>query len=144
MPLIALWKSNPTAIGASTIEQIVAIAGDGTLRDGSACSKELREYLAQIHSQKIASYVEHCLSSAFTKSGMVLQDLINELGRRLDYRVLNGRYQGTSDAIGFDGIWRSDNNTIIAEVKTTDAYRISLDTIAGYRQKLHNAREIEG
>jgi len=144
MPLIALWKSNPAAIGDSTIEQIVAIAGDGILKDGSACSRELREYLAQIPSQKIASYVEHCLSSAFAKSGMVLQDLINELGRRLDYRVLNGRYQGTSDGIGFDGIWRSDSNTIIAEVKTTDAYRISLDTIAGYRQKLHNIGEIDG
>jgi hypothetical protein len=144
MPLIALWKSNPAAIGESTIEQIVAIAGDGILKDGSACSKELREYLAQIPSEKIAQYVEHCLSSGFAKSGLVLQDLINELGRRLDYHVSNGRYQGTSGSIGFDGIWRSDSNTIITEVKTTDAYRISLDTIAEYRQKLHSSGEVDG
>jgi len=44
MPLLALWTSNPAAIGESTIEQIVAIAGDGNLRDGSPCSRELREY----------------------------------------------------------------------------------------------------
>jgi hypothetical protein len=143
MPLISLWTSNPAAIGESSIEQIVAIAGDGTLKDGSVCSKELREYLAQVPSQKIATYIEHCLSSAFSKSGMVLQDLINELGRRLDYLVDNGRYQGTQNAVGFDGIWRSDNHTIIVEVKTTDAYRISLDTIARYRQKLLEGGNID-
>jgi hypothetical protein len=144
MPLLALWTSNPAAIGESTIEQIVAIAGDEVLKDGSICSKELREYLAQIPSQKISQYVEHCLSAGFTKSGMVLQDLINELGRRLDYDVLNGRYQGAVNTIGFDGIWRSDSYTIIAEVKTTDAYRISLDTIAEYRRKLVVAGEVDG
>ena len=71
---------------------------------------------------------------------MVLQDLINELGRRLDYQVTNGRYQGTVNSIGHDGIWLSpEGHTIIAEVKTTDAYRISLDTIAGYKYKLIDA-----
>jgi hypothetical protein len=142
MPLLALWRSNPAAIGESSIEQIVAMAGDGILKDNSMCSTELREYLAQIPSPKIADYLEHCLSSAFAKSGMVLQDVVNELGRRLDYRVKNGRYQGTSGAIGFDGIWSSDSHTIIAEVKTTDAYRISLDTIAGYRHRLRDAGDI--
>jgi hypothetical protein len=76
---------------------------------------------------------------------MVLQDLVNELGRRLDYDVTNGRYQGTSNSIGFDGLWKSpEGQTIIVEVKTTDAYRISLDTLSGYRQKLISASEISG
>ena len=137
MPLLALWTSNPSAIGESTIEQIVTIAGDGNLRDGSPCSQELREYLAQCHSNRLATYVGHCLSSGFTRSGMVLQDLINEFGRRLDYRVENGRYQGTRSAVGYDGIWISpEGHIVIAEVKTTDAYRISLDTLARYRHKL--------
>jgi hypothetical protein len=144
MPLLALWKSNPNAIGESTIEQIVAIAGDGSLKDSSLCSLELRDYLAQIPSKKLSDYVEHCLSSGFAKSGMVLQDLINELGRRLDYGVKNGRYQGTTNTIGFDGIWTSEGHTIIAEVKTTDAYRISLDTIANYRVRLQSSNEIAG
>jgi hypothetical protein len=105
----------------------------------------LRKYFSQIPSSKLAGYVEHCLSSAFSKSGMVLQDLVNELGRRLDYVVINGRYQGTSNKIGFDGIWVSpEGHTIIAEVKTTDAYRISLETIAGYREKLGAAGQIIG
>ncbi len=137
MPLLDLWSSNPTAIGQFSIEQIVAAAGSGDLRDNSDCAKELREYLSQVGSQKLADYIDRCLVSHFSKSGSVLQDLVNELGRRLDYKVTNGRYQGTSNAIGFDGIWISpEGHTLIVEVKTTDAYRISLDTIVGYRDKL--------
>lgn len=76
---------------------------------------------------------------------MILQDLVNELGRRLDYKVTNGRYQGTVNAVGFDGIWLSpEKGAIITEIKTTDAYRISLDTIAGYRHKLLEAGTISG
>jgi hypothetical protein len=93
--------------------------------------------LAEAASAKLATYIEHCLESGFQKSGYVFQDLVNELGRRLDYKVTNGRYQGTVNEIGYDGIWASpEGHTIIVEVKTTDAYRIPLDTVAGYRQKL--------
>jgi hypothetical protein len=143
MPLLAFWESNPDEVGNSSIEQIVAMAGDGNLKDDSTCSVELRQYLTEADSSKLATYIDHCLSTSFTKGGLVFQDLINELGRRLDYKVVNGRYQGTVNKIGFDGIWMSpEGHTIIAEVKTTDAYRIPLDTIAGYRQKLLEAKQI--
>ena len=132
MPLITFWKSNPKEIGNSSIEQIVTMAGDGNLKDGGSCANEFREYLTEADPAKLAAYIGHCLSSSFPKSGLVFQDLVNELGRRLDYKVSNGRYQGTANAIGFDGIWISpEGHTITAEVKTTDAYRIQLDTIAG-------------
>ena len=100
MPLLALWSSNPSAIGQFSIEQIVAAAGTGDLRDNSDCSEELRQYLSQVTSEKLAEYIDRCLSGHFTKGGSVLQDLINELGRRLDYKVTNGRYQGTVNSIG--------------------------------------------
>jgi hypothetical protein len=143
MPLLALWSSNPDAIGQFTIEQIAAAAGTGDLRDNTDCAQELREYLSQVTSQKLAEYIERCLSAHFSKSGSVLQDLINELGRRLDYKVTNGRYQGTVNLIGYDGIWVSpEGQTLILEVKTTDAYRIALDTIAGYRDRLLKSTQI--
>jgi hypothetical protein len=143
MPLLALWASNPTAIGQFTVEQIVAAAGSGDLRDNSDCAQELREYLSQVTSQKLAEYIDRCLSAHFPKSGGVLQDLMNELGRRLDFKVTNGRYQGTTNSIGFDGIWISpEGQTLIVEVKTTDAYRISLDTITRYRDKLLETGQI--
>jgi hypothetical protein len=145
VPLLSLWKSNPAAINELSVEQIVATAGNGALKDGSACSEELRAFFAQVPSDKLATYVEHCLNSSFPKSGLVLQDLVNELARRLDYQVTNGRYQGTTNAVGFDGVWVSpEGHTVIAEVKTTDAYRISLDTLADYRSKVLSAGETNG
>lgn len=145
MPLLALWTSNPIAVGEFSIEQVVATAGDGSLRDGSLCSGELRQYLSQVPTHKIAVYVDQCLGSSLNKGGLILQDLINEIGRRLDFTVTNGRYQGVVGAIGYDGIWLSpEGHSIIAEVKTTDAYRMSLDTLAGYRDRLAAAGQVSG
>jgi hypothetical protein len=137
MALLSIWSSNPNAVLSLSIEQIVATAGDGKLRDDSECSKELRAFLAQVPSEKLAEYADYCLTNGFGKSGMVLQDIVNELGRRLDYQVTNGRYHGTSNAIGNDGLWSSpEHHDILIEVKTTDAYRIPLNTIANYRDRL--------
>jgi hypothetical protein len=145
MPLLQLWSSSPDGVGQFTIEQVVATAGDGNLKDGSLCSQEFREYLSHVSTSKLGMYVEQCLALGFSKGGMVLQDLVNELGHRLDNAVTNGRYQGTVSSIGFDGIWLSpDGQAVVVEVKTTDAYRISLDTIATYRKKLIENGQIAG
>ena len=137
MALISLWKSNPAAMDELSIEQIVATAGDGNLRDDQSTSAELKEYLSQVPSEELSAYVDHCLSHSFQKSGFVLQDLVNELGRRLDYLVENGRYQGRAGLVGADGVWASpEGGRVVVEVKATDAYRISLDTLAGYRDAL--------
>ncbi len=137
MALIDLWKSNPSAIASLSIDQIVPIAGNGQLNDGSHCADELRQFLSNANLEMLAKYAERCLEIAFTNSGRVLQDVINEIGRRLDYAVTNGRYQGVKNQIGFDGIWHSpENHTVVVEVKTTDAYRIQLKTIAKYQEAL--------
>lgn len=145
MPLLSLWASNPDAVSQLNIEQIVATAGDGNLRDNSPCSEELRTYLSEVPTQKLSAYVEQCLSSSLNRGGMILQDLVNEIGRRLDFDTVNGRYQGVVGGIGFDGVWRSPEKTdLVVEVKTTDAYRIALDTIAVYRDKLTASNQIGG
>lgn len=113
------------------------------LRDDSKCSREIREYFSRIESRRLAIYVEQCLEASFSKSGLVFQDLVNELGRRLDYKVENGKYQGTTQSIGFDGIWQSaEGRTLVVEVKTSDAYRVSLEKIAGYRKRLSDISQI--
>jgi hypothetical protein len=137
MPLISIWQTNPSAISEFTIEQIVSVAGNGDLRDSGQCSRELRDYLAEVSTDQLANYLDYCLANSFQKNGLVLQDIVNELGRRPDYFVEFGRYQGTVNSIGYDGIWKApERNTLILEVKTTDAYRISLDRLAGYRKNL--------
>ena len=137
MPLIDIWKADKTSVLQMTIEQIASIAGDGKLADNSKCQLELREYLSEASTDSLAEYASYCLETSFTKSGQVLQDVVNELGRRLEYTVENGRYQGVKNAIGFDGIWQDDDQrSLVVEVKTTDAYRLSLDTVVNYRVSL--------
>ena len=144
MPLLSLWKSDPETVDKFTIQQIVSFAGDGRLTDESECSSELRSYLSGIKTEKIAKYIDFCLSEQFDKGGSILQDLVNELGRRLDYVAENGLYSGRKNAIGNDGLWLSpENHAIVIEVKTTDAYRIPLDVIATYRLKLISAEKID-
>ena len=134
MPLNDIWKADKASVLQMTIEQIVSIAGDGKLSDNSKCQLELRDYLTEASTESLAGYSSHCLDNPFPKSGQVLQDIVNELGRRLEYAVENGRYQGVKGGIGFDGIWQDDDQRyLVVEVKTTDAYRLSLDTVSNYR-----------
>ena len=137
MALLSFWKSNKDEVLKLTIEQVVANAGDGGLRDHSACSNELRQFLTVAPSEQLFGYARHCLESAFNKSGLVLQDIVNELGRRLDFEVEDGLYQGRKNAVGFDGIWRyKDQPDLIIEAKTTDYVTISLDKLADYKNRL--------
>ena len=67
----------------------------------------------------------------------MLQDIVNQFGRRLDFQVEDGLYQGKKNAIGFDGIWRAKGEPdLVIEVKTTDAYTVDLETHARYKEKL--------
>jgi hypothetical protein len=135
MPLLDLWQSNSSAVVKLRINQVVSTAGDGKLRDGSVAAQEIRAFFAQVPSEKLGAYAAQCLDSPFPQSGLVLQDVVNELGRRLEYTVQNGRYQGVQNSVGYAGIWVApEGNGILGEVKTTDAYRIPLDRIAEYRR----------
>ncbi|MCY4059478.1 MAG: hypothetical protein OXG44_15925, partial [Gammaproteobacteria bacterium] len=137
MPLLDLMRGSPDAVDEFSIEQAAKLAGDGKLRDGSTSSDELREYLSSIPSHKLFEHVDYCLTSSFEDCGFALQDTVNELGRRLGFEVNNGLYRGRKNANNFDGLWTDDEGTqIVVEVKTTDIYRINLDTVADYRKKL--------
>ena len=120
-----------------SVEQVVATAGDGSLKDGSTCCEEMRAFFSQVPSDKLAVYAEQCLASSFSKSGLVLQDIVNEVGARLGASVTHGRYRGSAKHSGFDGLWAfPSGHSIVVEVKTTDAYRIDLNTIADYCRTL--------
>jgi len=122
--------------------QLLGICGQGRLLDGSECSAELREYLRQADSSRLIRFFDECLSG-FDQSGSVLQDVVNELGRRLEFQVENGLYQGRRDEVGFDGIWRLPSGfALVVEVKTTDVYNINLERIATYRERLMESHDI--
>ena len=136
------FNLSPEVIATKTIDQLVSFFGDGKLRDKSECSIQLRAFLQKQTSLKLAEFAKYCLDVKFEKSGQVLQDVVNEIGSRLGYSVENGRYGGTTKDIGFDGLWNDGTNWLVVEVKTTDAFRINLNTTAGYSKELQAERSL--
>ncbi|MFM9872875.1 MAG: hypothetical protein ACKVQS_05350 [Fimbriimonadaceae bacterium] len=142
MPLLDFLKSNPTTVHSMPLRQIIGNCGDGVLKDGAESAAEFRSYLSEAPPDRLIELIQECVRPE-EKSGFALQDLINELGRRLELKVENGLYQGRVNSIGFDGLWEtSDDWGIIIEVKTTDAYRINLDILAKYKAKLIESERI--
>lgn len=137
MSLTELWNSARESIIDKHIQQIISFAGNGKLADGSKTSEEFNDYLSYVPSDLLIQYAVECLTTKFDQSGYVLQDIVNEVGRRLSFVVTNGLYRGKQGQIGCDGVWKSTGgDSIVLEVKTSDAYRIDLDKIALYRTKL--------
>lgn len=137
MTLVKLWKTNPEQLKFKGIHQIISFAGTGKLGDGNPASIEFREYLSRVTPELLCQYATECLEQSFTDSGLALQDIVNEIGRRLGYEIEPGRYRGSKGEVGFDGVWQAPNERkIVVEVKTTDAYRLSIETVATYRKKL--------
>ena len=142
MPLIDIWKAGE--LHDKRVQPILGFAGEGTLRDENAASAEFRTFLAHVPSDSLMAYAAQCLERPFSESGFALQDIINQLGKRLGFLVEPGRYRGTRNETGFDGLWRTkQGEAIIVEVKTTDAYRLSLDIAANYRKTLIRSGAIE-
>jgi hypothetical protein len=136
MGLSELWLANEKELSLKTINQIVGISGDGRLLDDSNTSKELRAFLRIIPTELLETYISQCLENKFESSGLVLQDLVNEIGLRLEFLVKHGRYRGIPGKIGFDGIWETiTKKKIIVEVKTSDTYRIDLNVLSNYRKE---------
>lgn len=139
MALSDIWLASPDQLKDKLVKQIISFAGMGQLRDGSDSSKEFRDFLAMVPSKLLVRYADECLRESFDGSGFALQDIINQAGKRLGFDVMYGRYRGTTGHIGFDGLWRvPSGHAVIVEVKTTDAFRIDLNSIAGYRRALVN------
>jgi hypothetical protein len=137
MALLDLLRKSPDQVKDKQVQQLIAFAGAGKLVDDSDCSAEFRAFLGSVSSSNLKNYAEQCLNQTFTDSGLALQDVVNEIGSRLGAEVTPGRYRGTSKHLGFDGLWKFANgHAIVVEVKTTDAYRIDLNTIADYRRAL--------
>jgi len=126
------------------LSQILAFAGDGKLLDSSMASVQFREYLQTIPRDLISEHAEECMQEGFENSPQALQDIVNEIGRRLGLEVRHGLYRGKKGYPGHDGLWfGSQNNAFVVEVKTTDTYRINLGRIDGYRESLIESKKLD-
>jgi hypothetical protein len=143
--LIKFWESNTEVFQTKTVEQILSFCGDGKLKDNSETSHEFRSFISNISSRYLQRYAEECLINSYKDGGLILQDIINQIGIRLGFNVEDGLYRGTRNKnnVGYDGIWSSkDGYEMVVEVKTTDTYRINLDTVASYRNRLIEDKRI--
>lgn len=132
-----IWAKSKGTFDSKSLSQILAFAGDGKLKDNNRTSIEFRDLLDQVPSTLLKQFADNCLTDGFTDSGFALQDIINQIGTRLGFTIEHGLYRGKQNDVGFDGIWTSsEGHSLVLEVKTTDAYRINLDTIAEYRKRL--------
>lgn len=132
-----LWEKSKDTFEKKSVQQILSFAGDGKLKDGNTTSIEFKELLEQIPSRFLKKFADDCLTEKFDDNGFALQDVLNQVGARLGFSIESGLYRGRHNDVGFDGLWTSkEGHSIVVEVKTTDVYRINLDTIAEYRNKL--------
>ena len=137
MPLNELFEKSKETIKSMEIAQLVAIAGGPKrLKDNTETQKDLRDFLLKIEPGKLEEYSNDCINDSFENSGFVLQDIVNEIGRRLNFCVENGLYRGNINQVGYDGIWHLPNYDYVIEVKTTSKFSIGLETIDKYRNEL--------
>ena len=136
MSLVELWQTSPSQFHDKHVQQIIAFAGSGRLQDGTEASADFRAFLGHLPSGTLSRYANECLTGKFDDGGFALQDVVNQVGRRLGFDTEDGRYRGVVGQSGHDGLWLAHGQAIIVEVKTTDAYRIDLDRIADYRLQI--------
>jgi hypothetical protein len=137
MSILDLWEQSKEQVKDKHVQQVISFSGDGQLKDGNVTCDEFRAFLSAIPSELLQKYADQCLNDSFTGSGYALQDVINQVGERLGFEVSYGRYRGSQRYIGNDGLWKfPDGHHLVVEVKTTDAYRIDLNTVMGYRKSL--------
>ena len=89
--------------------------GDDTARE------QFRNYLTREvedvgHTRDL---IEECLRESGTQHARALQVLVNYVGHFLGFEVEHGRYQGTTNDIGHDGLWTSPTGFhVVIETKT--------------------------
>lgn len=121
------------------LSELIQACGEGRFRDGSESSLKFRAFLERASVESLGNYTKSILTERLPDGGLLLQDVVNAVGSRLGFDVEPGLYRGRKGKIGFDGLWMSDEADFVVEVKTSDAYRINLDTVAGYVKEIRNS-----
>ena len=129
----------------STLQEVLDLVGTLDDTPGENSSRErFRNYLTR-STQTIGAvrdYIETCLRTSGPQYHRALQDLVNHTARLIGFEVDFGRYQGVQRAIGYDGIWRSDDLAIVVEVKTTDIYAVRTATLLNYVDQLISDHQV--
>lgn len=122
-----------------TLDDILKLVGTLDDSPGEDTPRErFRHYLREsvVTLAAVRDYIDACIRNKGPKYDHALQDLVNHSAHLIGFEVDFGRYRGVTNDVGYDGLWRWNNFTIVAEVKTTDAYSIKTATLVGYVDRL--------
>jgi hypothetical protein len=123
-----------------TLDRILALVGrlDDSLGEENARTR-FRAFLKSTvtESGQLRDFVEDCRRHPDEQHGRALQDLVNLIGEFLGFEVTAGRYQGTSQHVGHDGLWKSPKGLhVVVEVKSSETYPVPLDVLRSYMTRL--------
>jgi hypothetical protein len=128
------------------LDQILALVGKLDDTPGEQTPRErFRRFLKEnvLEIGRIRDYVEECLRNSGDQYCQALQDLVNHIGRFLEFDVIFGRYHGVQGDIGFDGLWTSKAGfQLVVEVKTTEGYSVKTSTLMDYINQLISEKRI--
>jgi hypothetical protein len=100
----------PAAVGQFSIDQVVAGAGDGNLKDGPVCAKELQEYLGQVPLEKLSSTWNNAYPAGSTRAEWSYKTWSTSLAGAW----ITKRSMDATNATGFTGIWIAPEGGTIA------------------------------
>jgi len=127
---------------AISLERTLSLIGG--LVDSDSSKKRFRDFLSssEVGREDLVNWVGECLSKTDRAYGFALQDIINEIGRRLGFNVESGLYVGRANEIGHDGIWGSESTEIhlVIESKKSTAYELDPSKVGDYLDRLTTER----
>ena len=130
-----------------TLEVLVDLAGP--IEDESRASEKLREMLRDDATDAdVETLMTEALSDTEQYHNRALQDIINNIGERLGFTVEYGVYKGTTNNVGYDGLWTTDvlsttKTHLVVETKKTATYTINpVDQPGKYMSELAQERGI--
>lgn len=130
----------------TSLEQLLDLVGELDDAEGSKTPRErFRNFLQRSLTTpaELRDFVESCVRNSGPQFNRALQDLVNHAAGMIGFKVEYGRYAGVRGQVGFDGLWQYGDLSIVAEVKTTDAYTIKTATLLSYVNDLISDHRIK-
>lgn len=132
----------------NSLDVILDLVGSLDDTPGEDTARErFRNYLTREVDEvgHVRDLIEECLRESGSQYARALQDLVNYVGRFLGFEVEHGRYKGTVNDIGHDGLWTSPGGFyVVIETKTTEQFHIKTSALTGYVNELISEQRVPG
>ena len=139
MDLVEQYNRDKVGFISKDLFQWLHLVDKDNLKDGSEKSRILRELLREVSIEELEKFSGDCIDEKGPDAGMVLQDLVSEVGRRIGFEIEYGKYRKCP----YDGIWKTSDSggrTIVLEVKKNTTYQIDIKKLESARKDIVNDR----